>query len=54
MATPPVHGAFVEYVAHPADFAYRIPDHVSYDEAALIEPLSVGLFAAPSRPCASG
>ena len=46
MATPPVHGAFVEYVAHPADFAYRIPDHVSYDEAALIEPLSVGLFAA--------
>ncbi len=45
MATPPVHGAFVEYVAHPADFAYRIPDHVTYDEAALIEPLSVGLFA---------
>ncbi|MDE2768210.1 MAG: NAD(P)-dependent alcohol dehydrogenase [Chloroflexota bacterium] len=46
MATPPVHGAFVEFVAHPADFAYRIPDHVSYDEAALIEPLSVGHFAA--------
>lgn len=46
MATPPVHGAFAEYVAHPADFAYRIPEHVSYDEAALIEPLSVGLFAA--------
>ena len=46
MATPPVHGAFVEYVVHPADFAHRIPDNVSFDEAALIEPLSVGLFAA--------
>ncbi len=46
MATPPVHGAFVEYAAHPADFTYPIPAHVSMDEAALIEPLSVGLFAA--------
>ena len=46
MATPPVHGAFVEYVGLPADFAHRIPDNVSFDEAALIEPLSVGLFAA--------
>ena len=46
MATPPVHGAFVEYVVHPADFAHRIPDNISFDEAALIEPLSVGLFAA--------
>ncbi len=46
MATPPVHGAFVEYAVHPADFAHRIPDNISFDEAALIEPLSVGLFAA--------
>ena len=46
MATPPVHGAFVEYVVHPTDFAHRIPDNISFDEAALIEPLSVGLFAA--------
>lgn len=46
MATPPVHGAFAEYVNHPADFTYRVPDHVSLDQAALIEPLSVGLFAA--------
>ena len=46
MATPPVHGAFAEYVSHPADFTYRVPDHVSLDQAALIEPLSVGIFAA--------
>lgn len=45
MATPPVHGSFVEYVSHPADFCFKIPDSMSFDEAALMEPLSVGLFA---------
>lgn len=46
MATPPSDGAFVEYLAHPADFAFKLPDSVSYDEGAMIEPLSVGIHAA--------
>lgn len=46
MATPPVDGAFREYVAHPADFAFKIPDTLSFEEAALIEPLSVGIHVA--------
>lgn len=46
MATPPSDGAFVEYVAHSADFAFKLPDSISYDEGALIEPLSVGIYAA--------
>jgi L-iditol 2-dehydrogenase len=45
MATPPHDGAFAEYVAWPADFAYRLPDHVSTTEGALCEPLSVGIHA---------
>ena len=45
MATPPVHGAFAEYVVHPAARCFRIPGGMSYDAAALIEPLSVGLYA---------
>lgn len=44
-ATPPVDGAFAEYVAIQEDFAYDIPDTVSDEAAALIEPLSVGLWA---------
>ncbi|MFJ4171019.1 NAD(P)-dependent alcohol dehydrogenase [Paenarthrobacter sp. NPDC089714] len=44
-ATPPVDGAFAEYVAIQSDFAYAIPDSVSDDAGALIEPLSVGLWA---------
>ncbi|GAA0200787.1 NAD(P)-dependent alcohol dehydrogenase [Haladaptatus pallidirubidus] len=46
MATPPDDGAFAEYVAWPADFAYRLPDSVSLREGALCEPLSVGIHAA--------
>jgi L-iditol 2-dehydrogenase len=45
MATPPVDGAFTEYVVMPADFVYPLPDHVSLEEGALIEPLSVGVYA---------
>lgn len=35
-----VNGAFAEYVAVPAANAYVLPDHVSFREAALIEPVS--------------
>ncbi len=43
--TPPVDGAFCEYVAVPSDFAYPVPDALSDDAAALIEPLSVAVWA---------
>lgn len=45
MATPPVDGAFAELVIVPADFAHPVPDNVSDDAAALVEPLSVGVWA---------
>ncbi len=44
-ATPPVHGSFAEYVTIPADFAHAIPPEISDEAAALIEPLSVGIWA---------
>ena len=44
-ATPPVHGAFAQYVVIDSAFTHPIPDHVSYDAAALMEPLSVGIWA---------
>jgi L-iditol 2-dehydrogenase len=45
LATPPVHGAFVRYLAVPEDFCYPVPGSLSADAAALIEPLSVGVWA---------
>ncbi len=44
-ATPPYHGVFVNYVAHPEDMCFKLPDNVSNVEGALVEPLSVGLHA---------
>ncbi len=43
--TPPIDGAFTNYVTIPSDFAYTLPDQLSNEEGALIEPLSVGLWA---------
>jgi L-iditol 2-dehydrogenase len=45
-ATPPVDGTFQEYVAHPANLCFKLPDSVSTLEGALIEPLAVGFHAA--------
>ncbi|MBO0828294.1 MAG: NAD(P)-dependent alcohol dehydrogenase [Streptosporangiales bacterium] len=44
-ATPPIDGTFCDYVVLPADFAHPVPDRLSDDAAALLEPLSVGLWA---------
>jgi len=44
-ATPPIDGAFCEYVAIQSKFAYEIPDSISFNAAALIEPLSVAIWA---------
>ena len=46
LAAPPVHGAFCEYLAWPSDFLFKLPDSVSMDDGAMIEPLAVGLWAA--------
>jgi L-iditol 2-dehydrogenase len=45
-ATPPYHGTFAEYFVHNAQFAFKLPDHLSYAEGAMVEPLSVGVHAA--------
>lgn len=45
-ATPPVDGVFSEYAVHPAAFCHPVPEHVSDEAAALLEPLSVGIAAA--------
>lgn len=46
LATPPVDGAFVQYIKMRQDFVFLIPDSLSYEDAALIEPFSVGIHAA--------
>ena len=45
-ATPPVDGGLRPTVVHPADFTFKLPEHVSYAEGAMVEPLAVGVHAA--------
>ncbi|MCK0469967.1 NAD(P)-dependent alcohol dehydrogenase [Halalkalibacter sp. APA_J-10(15)] len=45
MATPPVDGAWADYVKIRADFAFKLPDSMSFEEGALLEPLSVGFHS---------
>jgi L-iditol 2-dehydrogenase len=39
------HGAFAEYVTVPAHIVYRLPDTISFAEAALLEAVSVAVHA---------
>ena len=44
--TPPDNGAFAEYALASAENVYPMPDDMSYEEGAMIEPLAVGMMAA--------
>jgi L-iditol 2-dehydrogenase len=45
LATPPVDGAWAEYIVMPSDYLFKLPDSMSYEEGAMLEPLSVGFHA---------
>lgn len=39
------HGAFAEFVAVPQRILYRLPDNVSFEHAAMVEPVSIAVHA---------
>jgi len=45
-ATPPVHGCLRETVIHPAILTFKLPDTLSLEEGAMIEPLAIGMQVA--------
>ena len=53
-ATPPIHGILRPSVVHPADYTFKIPDNVSFAEAAMVEPLAVGMQAAKKARIEAG
>ena len=53
-ATPPDHGSFCDFVNHRADYCFKLPDGVSLEEGAMIEPLSTGIYAARVAPIGMG
>jgi D-xylulose reductase len=44
-ATPPIDGVLCDAVVHPANLTFKLPDHVSFEEGALVEPLAIGVHA---------
>ncbi len=52
--TPPIDGSLREYLAWPAELCIQVSHTVSLDEAAMIEPLAVGLYAVDLAEMAGG
>ena len=48
------NGAFAEYVAVPARILCPVPDELPFEQAAMVEPVSVALHAAKRTPVAPG
>jgi len=48
------HGAFAEFVAVPRRIVYRLPDALSYEQAAMIEAVSVAMHAVNLTPVRLG
>jgi L-iditol 2-dehydrogenase len=53
-ATPPIDGAFANYVTIHEDFAFALPESVSDEAGALMEPLSVGIWACQKAGISAG
>ena len=53
-ATPPVDGAFARYVTIHEDFAFALPEELSDEAGALMEPLSVGIWACRKAGVSAG
>lgn len=46
LATPPYDGCLMKYIAFPAEYAFKLPDHMSPEQGALVEPMAIGMNAA--------
>ncbi|KAG0750289.1 hypothetical protein G6F57_006594 [Rhizopus arrhizus] len=44
-STPPYDGILAKYITHPARWLHKIPASISFEEGALLEPLSVAIAA---------
>ncbi|GME23341.1 hypothetical protein K432DRAFT_413249 [Neofusicoccum parvum] len=53
-ATPPFDGTLAKYYALPEDFCYKLPDAVSLEEGALVEPAAVGVHICRMAKVAPG
>jgi L-iditol 2-dehydrogenase len=42
----PWHGGFRDYLAHPADLLFPLPEGMTYTEGALLEPMGIALYVA--------
>ena len=51
---PPTPGAYRELIAYPALWCHRLPQSLSFDDGAMIEPLAIGVFAIDEAPVQSG
>lgn len=57
LSAPPIDGTFCDYICVNENFLFRIPDSLSFEDAALAEPVSVAIHAvrrAEFRPGAVG
>jgi len=45
LGTPPVNGAFCEYLVMPGENLFPLPDKLSDEEGVMFEPLAIGLYA---------
>ena len=48
------HGAFAEYLAIPQRILYALPDSVSFEQAAMVEPVSIAVHAVEITPVSLG
>lgn len=45
LATPPYDGCLLHYLAFPAEYAFKLPENMTSEQGALVEPMAIGMNA---------
>jgi threonine dehydrogenase-like Zn-dependent dehydrogenase len=53
LSTPPVTGLLRRYLKHPAMWCHKMPDSMTFEDGAMLEPLSVAPQASTAQTSAS-
>lgn len=54
IGTPPYQGAIQRYLVHDARFVHKLPDSMTYEQGAIVEPVSVGYHGVTRAQIAVG
>jgi len=54
LSAPPINGTFCDYIAIRSDVVHKMPEGLTFEQASLVEPTAVAVYAVNKAGCVNG